>query len=312
VPAVESSGRVQEAPPHERRETMFMPDSADRPKVPATPAPPTRRACRGCALIVSLVLLGVGLSSQGQASSTATEPQDSSMVPPQVERINERFYRVGNVLLDSGDRTLYVPARVNMSEGLVELLACGEMGKTHESVLVVDAQPWHIQVSLLLLGLEPGGGLEYQGDPQTPKGDSVWIWVEWADAGSWKMVRGEDLVFDSTRTDHMEYTAWVFSGSLIVDGRFAAGIEQSIVTTYHDPMTILDNPLPSGGDDTVYYVNSSVVPAVGHPVVLIFRTTASQPTSYRAAAGQVGIKLKGDTSNASADSSSEANSPREP
>jgi hypothetical protein len=184
-----------------------------------------------------------------------------------------------------------MPARVNMSKGLVELLACGEMGKKHESVLVVEAAPEHIQVGLIVLGLEPVGGLEFQGDPETPRGDSVWIWAEWWVDGEHTLVRGEDLVHNYATKQPMQHTHWVFSGSEIVDGVFAASMEQSIVTTYHDPYTIIDNPLPSGADDTLYGANEGFVPEVGHPVTLVFKADSEEPIAFDILSEEHGLVL---------------------
>ena len=49
---------------------------------------------------------------------------------------------------------------------------------------------------------------------------------------------------------------------------FMASIGQSYITTYHDPDTIIDNPLSTGGDDTLYEVNKDIVPPVGTPVIV--------------------------------------------
>lgn len=216
-------------------------------------------------------------STQQPNTSPPEQPQHLSS-PQGIAKISDRLYRIGNVLIDKDQGCLYLPAAVNMNQGVVELLACGTMGKRHESVLVVDAEPMHIQVGLLLIGLEPGGGLSYQGDPRTPEGDSVWIWVEWKDDDEWRLMRAENLVFDYTRQAPMEPTHWVFSGSQVVEGRFVASIEQSIVTTYHDPYTIIDNPLLGGADDTVYGANKSILPEVGKEMVLIFKRDQKKPT----------------------------------
>jgi hypothetical protein len=189
-----------------------------------------------------------------------------------VERIGPGVYRIGTVVADQKKGTVTVPGSVNMQEGLVELLACGPRGKRHESVLVLDANPHNIQVALLLIGLEPGpGNLEYQGDPRTPLGDPVDILVRFNGPGGRVEKRGEEMILDKPRDKAMETTHWVFTGSKVIDGMFMAAMEQSIVTTFHDPFTIIDNPLPNGGDDTVYYVNSRVVPPVGTPVEVVFQ-----------------------------------------
>jgi hypothetical protein len=190
-----------------------------------------------------------------------------------ITKIDENVYQIGNILLDGNKRQISLNGWVNMSEGLVELLACAPGGKVHESVLVIDVEPYHLQVALLLLGLEARGNLEYQGDPKTPEGDPVEIFVEWMDStnGETKSYRAEDLVYNVKKDRPMKHTHWVFTGSQVVDSVFVAQLEKSLVTTYHDPFTILDNPLPTGADDTLYEANRFLVPPKGTGVKMIIR-----------------------------------------
>ena len=188
-----------------------------------------------------------------------------------IKEIEPSVYKIGNLILDANSREIKIPGWVNMDKGLVELLACGVRGKTHESVLVLDVNPYYLQVALFLLGLEPRGNLKYQGDPNPPQGDSVLIYVEWESNGKKVKVRGEDLVYNVKEKRPMKRTPWVFTGSKIYKGRFMAEIEESLITTYHDPYTIIDNPLPEGGDDTVYWVNEKIVPPKGTKILMTIK-----------------------------------------
>ena len=206
-------------------------------------------------------------------TNEAQPPQDEGPpAKPQVEKLGDGRYRIGTVEVDQNKREVYLPGQINMDEGLVELFACGPRGKLHESVLKLDVVPYHLQVALLLLGLSPGKGVEFQGDTSIPTGDLVEVWVEWdqpdSPASSPKVERhrAEELIFNLKTEKTMERTDWVFVGSKIVDGRFMAQVEQSLITTFHDPYTILDNPLSTGGDDTLYIVNKEVVPVRETPV----------------------------------------------
>jgi len=186
-----------------------------------------------------------------------------------IVRLSDTEYRVGTALLDMNNMSLTVPGKVNMTRGQVELLACGPRGKLHESVLVLDIEPEHLQVALLMLGLEPGGGLSFQGDPRTPVGDSLFVYISWNNGdGNHKKVRGEELIYNIKTHETMTPTPWVFSGSRFIGGKFMAALEQSYITTYHDPNTIIDNPLSTGADDTLYEANSTLVPPVGTPVTV--------------------------------------------
>ena len=64
-------------------------------------------------------------------------------------------------------------------ETILEFFAVGKLGKTHESLIMLDAEPMHIQLALLRLNLNPGMNLTVEGDPHLPQGDPVELWVEW-------------------------------------------------------------------------------------------------------------------------------------
>ena len=85
--------------------------------------------------------------------------------------------KIGKVTVDKTRHTVTIDGRVNMREGLVEVLACTKGGKLHESVLVLDAVAHDIQAALLLIGLKPAGGSP--ADDVRPPGDPVDVWVEW-------------------------------------------------------------------------------------------------------------------------------------
>lgn len=222
-------------------------------------------------LFLLLFLYASVLLARQKEASSSTKNSDSSAQTNPIEKIDEFRYRIGNVTLDSKKRELSIPGMINMEKGVVELLACARGGKTHESILVLDIIPYHLQVSLLLLGLKYRGGVEYQGDPKIPKGDSVEVWVTWKGEGAEKTVRGEDLVWNITEKKSMEHTPWIFVGSKMIEGRFMADQEKSLITTYHDPFTIFDNPSPDGANDDLYKVNEQIVPAKGTPVTITIK-----------------------------------------
>ncbi len=197
--------------------------------------------------------------------------QSHDTLGSQIKKIGDGIYQLGSLVINSQKQEIILPGSVNMQRGMIELLACAPGGKQHESILVLDVVPYHLHVALVLLGLNFAGGLEYQGDPHTPKGDSVEVWVKWKSGEMDTSVRAEDLVWDIRRNKPMEHTSWIFSGSKILDGKYMADVEKSLITTYHDPFTILDNALPTGSDDELYKVNERLVPKKGTPVEVTIR-----------------------------------------
>ncbi len=201
---------------------------------------------------------------------------------PRVRKLGPHLYAVGAVRIDAEERTVRCPGRVNMDEsGPIELLACLPRGKTHESVFTLDVEPMDLQIALLLLDLEPGRNpaVDYhEEDPDgaLPPGDEVEVFIEWQpeaeEDGAEPEIRrdrGEAFLLNVQTEQAPEEATWVFMGSRMVEGRFGADFDGTLITTYHDPLAVLELALPTANDDIYYHVNAEVCPPVGTPVELI-------------------------------------------
>ncbi|MBM3333970.1 hypothetical protein FJY63_04850 [Candidatus Sumerlaeota bacterium] len=231
-------------------------------------------------LLVGAMLVALVPIAAGKELSAA---QTSAALRPSIERIVEGRFRIGRIILDKTSQTLTMPGRVNMQQGMIELVACSWEGKLHESLFLAPVEPYHLQLALLLLGLNHKGGVRFQGDTTPPEGDRVLIFVE-KDGKRWRV---EDWIWDLQRKAPMQRTEWVFTGSRFVSegggqsNVFAATVTRTLITTYRDPYTILDNPLPTGTDDEVYEVNSKVTPPVGTSVTLVIEPSKARPIKRR-------------------------------
>jgi hypothetical protein len=169
----------------------------------------------------------------------------------------------------------------------IELIACAEGGKDHESIIAVKCNPEELHAALLLLGLRDrnsfgGGGPKKLGDPMKPLGDPMMVLVRWEENGKAREVRAEDLVLDSRTKTTLGHVGWVFTGSGFVDeidietgkttGRqvYLANYVKTLVATYHDPTAILDLPLAEDSNN-MYFANGNVLPARGTKATLILR-----------------------------------------
>jgi hypothetical protein len=104
----------------------------------------------------------------------------------------------------------------------------------------------------------------------------VVVWVQWKDReGRTVRHRAEELVLNVKTKKTMEQTGWVFVGSRFVvaeeSGKevYAAALTGAVITTYHDPTTVLDNPSATGEDDTLFAANQAVLPPVGTSVEVV-------------------------------------------
>ena len=211
------------------------------------------------------------ISSGIQADSTLVT--QTAYPDSLIKKIDSNIYSIGNVLLDKSTKEIRLPGWVNMDTGLVEYIAVSPEGKTHEAVFVLDIQPLHLQVALLLLGLDFGQNLEFQGDSRMPDGDLVSISVEWISTGEDTIVYPvSKLIYNIQSDSEVPDTKWVFTGSIMVEGNYMADIDGSIIATYSDPNAILNNPLKNRIDDTVYGANKKLLPSRGHKIIMTIKT----------------------------------------
>ena len=205
----------------------------------------------------------------------AVQSENTNIIQPDslAKKTGDATYEIGNVILNTDSNEITLPGRINMDHGPVEYLAVATGGKTYESVLVMDIQPLHLQVALLLCGLDYGQNLAFQGDTTMPEGDSVEMMVQWISSGGDTVIYpASKLVYDFQNKAPMTDNWWVFTGSFIYDKQIAADMEGSLIATYSDPVAILNTPSSGRIDDTVYGVNEEIVPAAGTPIKLIIKT----------------------------------------
>jgi hypothetical protein len=207
--------------------------------------------------------------------------------------VDEDLYRVGSVLVDARERTIRCTGKVNMDEGgPIELLACTENGKVHESVFILDTVPMDLQIALILLSMEPGrnpAAAYWEDDPEgrRPPGDAASITVEWRAEGApegspLETAPAERFLYNIETDTPLAEADWVFMGSVHYEGQFAAGVAGTIITTFHDPVGILELNHETVNDDIYYVVNRELCPKVGTPVALVICPVAEPETGEAA------------------------------
>ena len=211
---------------------------------------------------VAILLLIISNSSFSQVTDTIESP---------ITKLDSNKYKLGNVIIDTEANEIVIPGRINMQKGLVEVFACSPGGKLHESIIESDIVPYYLQVALLLLGLNPVDPKIFDSGEDLSRYSQLEILVKWREHDSEKIYRAEELVWDSTNKKTMQQTNWIFRGSLVIDGNFVANEIKSLITTYNDPTTIIDNPLITGKNDELYEANSNLIPPVGTDVKVIIR-----------------------------------------
>ena len=224
----------------------------------------------------------VDITDTDERDNTASEkltvyPQSTAVadilqIKPQ--KIGANVHQLGNVILDTNKREVTVPGEINIvgADANIEFFACGKLGKTHESILIIDAEPVHMLMALAALELEPGRNLAVEGDPRIPTGAPVEIRVEWNQGDEVISRRARELVWNAFTEQPMQETSWIFTGGRLTENdQLTAQLFHNIIAVYRDPDSIFNHPLPTGTDDRTYRVNTDVIPPKGTKVKLIIK-----------------------------------------
>jgi len=216
------------------------------------------RFCFGC--LAFLLCAGVPFEVPGQTNQPSLALQETA---PGV-------FQIGKVRLNKPERTVSIPVVVNMSTGVVEYLLVHKNGKTHESVFRTDAEPYHIHVATLLLGVQGRGTNSFPADKkQPPPGDPALMTISWTNNSQRVSLRAEQLIIERTTTKAMPEVNWIYNGSLVDADGFAAQQTGSIVSLIDDPDALLNNPLPQRDDDENWLVAGEILKNIHGPAELV-------------------------------------------
>ncbi len=271
-----------EPPPGPRSVAAVEPIAEKSPAPPPAEAPKPPQNFPPSAASVDPAGALAAAAAPKQAPEGTRNPAKDDGGPPDASAAEsfEKLLAGMGVRFLPKERRLEISGWVNMQKGLVEVFACTPDGKTHESVVVLDCVPSGLHAGLLALGLAAGTPVEggTEADYKPPAGPKVLVQVRWKDGeGKERTARAEEWVWNKKEEKPMAPAAWLFTGSFqqAVSGNpqettYAANYIKSLVTTYHDASTILENPLPEGRDDTAFYANEKSVPPAGTPVTAVF------------------------------------------
>jgi hypothetical protein len=235
---------------------------------------------RNCtaALMLFLALAPPGRTSWAQPTN------------PPLRQISPDVFQLGQVRLDKAHRTVQFPASLIMNDGLIEYLLVHSKGKTYESLLKTDADPYHIQLAMLLLGAKgapltpallsaptvPFHVNRPAGDTNAPPslaitGDPISIQLAWPAAGGQKRARAEDCLINLNTKTNASPGSWTFNGSRVVRGVFIAQRDGQIVALIDDLDAMVNNPRPGHDNDQIWQINSNALPPLNTPVEVTFQ-----------------------------------------
>lgn len=192
--------------------------------------------------------------------------------------IGESVALTGTIIIDQGP-----------VDGM-EVLACLATGKTHESLVRLDAANGQLVKAAFIAALGVNDGVtapEATGHPG--RGTPLQVVVEWEslDApGTWKAIDASCLIRDRLTDKGYPPLPFTYTGSrfLVVDEtapdgrpikqeRFMLDNTKTVVGIVDEPDALIASPSPGAGFDKHFEANSAICPPAGTKARLVFRKT---------------------------------------
>lgn len=225
--------------------------------------------CHFCAMLIAFVFFIIphGLFSQSE------NPGDV------LKKVADNVYMLSEMTIDVSNGSVIIPCKINMNEGLIEVVLCRREGKVHESLLTTYISPLEFQTAMLLLGLDPVNEMpddESQVDLQSPlasietPGDSVLLFLSWDVDGKTIKKPLESFIYDQSVDKDLKPSTWLFRGPVTHKrGFIVLDPDVSIIATYHDQMALMELNAQSKFNDELFYVDKDAKLTVGKPVNLV-------------------------------------------
>jgi hypothetical protein len=216
--------------------------------------------------------------------SASSEPAtDAKLAPePAVVRVDDQTLRIGAITLQPDTRQIRVPTRVNMTEGLLEFALVHVDGKVHESLLVTEASPTHLNLALKLLRYEgseelfPLPGETGDAAPPPPAVPAairaaarVRLTVEWHDGQRQQSAALHEWIAHAVSERPMPAAEWVYGGSFVAGGRFAAELYGDLIATFVTRSALINYAGAEHDNDEAWIPARTRVPPEGSPVTLV-------------------------------------------
>lgn len=175
------------------------------------PSPSSSRDAPGWPAVAAGLLAIVG----GGSGPTASRAADAVAIAAAGDRHPElrRLSKTDEIWLDPVRQELVVGGTIALSEGAIEVFACPQKSKEHESIVATRCPARLVHAGLLALGLEPGSPVSFDPQYRSAKGPPVSVRVRWQDADGRLQERPAQELIRSTKTGRQLEADWVFAGS---------------------------------------------------------------------------------------------------
>lgn len=247
-----------------------------------------RKRLRGCllaSLLAGAMLTGVWPLEKVSGQILSSQELEAKIAstfgaPPQMKLLDEK----GRVWIDPKNHRVVVDGYIAVRKGQLEMFACLQGTKEHESVVAVLCKAATVHAALLAVGAVPGAPTRFE--PYVPaKGSTIQVHVLYRQPdGSKKVVDARSMIQHAATGKTMTYD-WVFAGSGFykdpetgTESYLAEGGDLICVANF--PSATMDLAVRSADSNSglVFMANTEAIPEQGTPVRLVLEVVDRSPT----------------------------------
>ena len=248
------------------------------------------------AAISAIGVASCGLASQADdAAEKSPPPKQVVCEAPPPGEVGEGWRRLlpdAHAWIDRAGGRVVLDGRVCLREGPLEMFACLEQTKEHESIVSVRTMAFAVHAALVAVGAEAGGVAQFDPEFRPPHGDEIDIFVTWLDDGERRCVRAQDWIRAAESEKTMDHP-FVFSGSQLWHDRATGrrrylAEEGDFICLSNFASAMIDVPFASTDSDgsLLYFANTKAIPPIDTPVRLILSPRRAEENGAKDSAEQ--------------------------
>ena len=107
----------------------------------------------------------------GFLPNTPPERKFPFEIPPNWKRLSEKE----EIWIDNQEKMVIVSGRICLTKGLLEMFACPQGMKEHESIVSTYSMAMYIHQALLLIGANPGRTVQWEPEYKSAEGPKIQV-----------------------------------------------------------------------------------------------------------------------------------------
>ncbi|NWK57155.1 hypothetical protein HW115_16150 [Verrucomicrobiaceae bacterium N1E253] len=237
--------------------------------------------------ILSLPVMAEPPTAADQAAPADSGPETAKKeTKPMVKKISGDTYQIGKITFNKSTREIHLDTMTNIVDPgtPLEFLLCHSNGeKVHESLLVTEADPTHLNIALKLLNYKESQELFRQLKPDHTledhypvvadtirKAARFTVHLTWKAEGKEKTAPITQWLQHRITEKPMPATPWVYNGSYVWEGKFKAKLNGNILAIFPNESALANYPGADREDDTLW-LPAERLPREGSKVTVILK-----------------------------------------